>query len=361
MLQGSTCLLQHLHIRSCRFSRPLHSVGLPATLKSLDISKCTKLEFVLRALLRSHHPFLVFLFISGFGNCNSFSLSFSLSIFPRLNRLDISDFEGLEFLSISVSEGDPTSLNYLTIEDCPDLIYIELPALESARYGISRCRKLKLLAHTHSSLQKLRLIDCPELLFQRDGLPSNLRELEISSCNQLTSQVDWGLQRLASLTKFTISAGCQDMESFPNESLLPSTLTSLCIRGLLNLKSLDSKGLQQLTSLTTLSIFNCPKFQSFGEEGLQHLTSLKNLEMTYLPVLESLREVGLQYLTSLKELSMSNCYHLQCLTKERLPNSLSCMTIGSCPLLEDGCQFEKGQDWEYIAHIPRIVIGGVLY
>ncbi|WKA00306.1 hypothetical protein VitviT2T_018674 [Vitis vinifera] len=361
ILQRSTCLLQHLRITSCRFSRPLHSVGLPTTLKSLDISKCTKLEFVLRALLRSHHPFLVFLFISGFGNCNSFSLSFSLSIFPRLNRLDISDFEGLEFLSISVSEGDPTSLNYLTIEDCPDLIYIELPALESARYGISRCRKLKLLARTHSSLQKLRLIDCPELLFQRDGLPSNLRELEISSCNQLTSQVDWGLQRLASLTKFTISAGCQDMESFPNESLLPSTLTSLCIRGLLNIKSLDSKGLQQLTSLTTLSIFNCPKFQSFGEEGLQHLTSLKNLEMTYLPVLESLREVGLQYLTSLKELSMSNCYHLQCLTKERLPNSLSCMTIGSCPLLEDGCQFEKGQDWEYIAHIPRIVIGGVLY
>ena len=151
------------------------------------------------------------------------------------------------------------------------------------------------------------------------------------------------------------------MESFPKESLLPSTLSSLNISGLPNLKSLDSKGLQQLTSLTTLSIFNCPKFQSFGEEGLQHLTSLKNLEMTYLPVLESLREVGLQHLTSLKKLSFSNCQHLQCLTKERLPNSLSCMTIGGCPLLEDGCQFEKGQDWEYIAHIPRIVIGGVLY
>ncbi|RVX04552.1 putative disease resistance protein [Vitis vinifera] len=278
--------IQMLIIRECdSIEWTLHSVGLPTTLKSLDISKCTKLEFVLRALLRSHHPFLVFLFISGFGNCNSFSLSFSLSIFPRLNRLDISDFEGLEFLSISVSEGDPTSLNYLTIEDCPDLIYIELPALESARYGISRCRKLKLLAHTHSSLQKLRLIDCPELLFQRDG--------------------GLGFAKTGLSYKIHISAGCQDMESFPNESLLPSTLTSLCIRGLLNLKSLDSKGLQQLTSLTTLSIFNCPKFQSFGEEGLQHLTSLKNLEMTYLPVLESLREVGLQYLTSLKELSMS--------------------------------------------------------
>ncbi|RVX04508.1 Retrovirus-related Pol polyprotein from transposon TNT 1-94 [Vitis vinifera] len=78
-------------------------------------------------------------------------------IFPRLNNLYISDFEGLEFLSISVSEGDPTSLNSLEIKECPDLEYIELPALESARYKISSCKKLKLLAHTHSSLQELRL------------------------------------------------------------------------------------------------------------------------------------------------------------------------------------------------------------
>ncbi|RVW24184.1 putative disease resistance RPP13-like protein 1 [Vitis vinifera] len=271
MLQGSTCLLQHLHIRSCRFSRPLHSVGLSTTLKSLDMWKCTS---------------------------------------------------RLEFLSISISEGDPTSLNCLKIRKCPDLVYIELPALESARYEISRCRKLKLLAHTHSSLQGLRL---------------------------------------ASLTKFKINDGCRDMESFPNESLLPSTLTSLEIERLPNLKSLDSNGLRHLTSLTTLYISNCPKFQSFGEEGLQHLTSLEKLEMVFLPVLESLREVGLQHLTSLKELSISYCHHLQCLTKERLPNSLSRLKIKSCPLLEHGCQFEKGQDWEYIAHIPRIVIGGVLY
>ncbi|RVX04553.1 putative disease resistance RPP13-like protein 1 [Vitis vinifera] len=321
MLQGSTCLLQHLHITSCRFSRPLHSVGLPTTL-----------------------------------NRNSFSLSFSLSIFPRLTHLHILEFEGLAFLSISISEGDPTSLNRLDIRKCPDLVYIELPALESAHNYIFRCRKLKLLAHTHSSLQELRLIDCPELWFQKDGLPSDLREVEISSCNQLTSQVDWGLQRLASLTKFTISGGCQDMESFPKESLLPSTLSSLNIYGLPNLKSLDSKGLQQLTSLTTLSISDCPKFQSFGEEGLQHLTSLEKLKMDSLPELESLREVGLQHLTSLKKLSISNCQRLQCLTKERLPNSLSRLKIKSCPLLEHGCQFEKGQDWEYIAHIPRIVI-----
>ncbi|RVW24159.1 putative disease resistance RPP13-like protein 1 [Vitis vinifera] len=258
MLQRSTCLIQRLHITSCRFSRPLNRVGLPTTLKSLDIWKCTKLEFVLRALLRSHHPFLEFLFIGGIGNCNSFSLSFSLSIFPRLTHLSIHEVEGLEFLSISISEGDPTSLNDFRIHGCPDLVYIELPALESARYEISRCRKLKLLAHTLSSLQQLSLIYCPELLFQRDGLPSNLRELQITSCNQLTSQVDWGLQRLTSLTKFAISYGCRDMESFPNESLLPSTLTSLYISNLPNLKSLDSNGLRHLTSLNNIILLQLP-------------------------------------------------------------------------------------------------------
>ena len=107
------------------------------------------------------YPFLEHLSILVVSSRNFFSLSFSLSIFPRLNNLYISDFEGLEFLSISVSEGDPTSLNSLEIKECPDLEYIELPALESARYKISSCKKLKLLAHTHSSLQELRLIDCP--------------------------------------------------------------------------------------------------------------------------------------------------------------------------------------------------------
>ncbi|KAL6329340.1 hypothetical protein AAG906_017645 [Vitis piasezkii] len=222
-------------------------------------------------------------------------------------------------------EGDPTSLNYLNIYECPDLVYIELPALDSAR----------------------------------DGLPSNLRELEISSCDQLTSQVDWGLQRLASLTTFNIKGGCQEVHSLPWECLLPSTITTLGIEGLPNLKSLDSKGLQQLTSLSnlyigdcpefqsfgeeglqhltsliTLSISNCSELQSFGEEGLQHLTSLKTLSISCCPELKSLTEAGLQHLSSLEKLQIFGCPKLQYLTKERLPNSLSSLVVYKCSLLE---------------------------
>ena len=229
MVHTSTCcLLRSLNITSCGFSRPLlDTVVLPTTLKSLSIYKCNKLEFLLHGPLRSHHPFLEDLSIANSSSCDSFKLSLSLSIFPRLNELSISGFKGLEDLSVSISEENPTSsLNQFHITHCPDILYIELPAAVSAHYSIYSCWKLKLLAvqaHTLSlsSLESLSLQDCPELLFQRDGLPSHLRELHISSCDQLTSnQVDWGLQRLASLTEFTISGGCQDVESFPNQSPL---------------------------------------------------------------------------------------------------------------------------------------------
>ncbi|XP_059596929.1 putative disease resistance RPP13-like protein 1 [Vitis vinifera] len=385
-LQSKTPLLKKLEITYCCLSRSLRRVGLPTNaLQSLEISHCSKLEFLLPVLLRCHHPFLKNIHIRD-NTCDSLSLSFSLSIFPRLRYFEIIKLEGLEFLYISVSEGDPTSLNYLSISRCPDVVYIELPALDSAGYFISNCLKLKLLKHTLSTLGRLSLFHCPELWFQRDGLPSNLHELEISCCDQLTSQVDWGLQRLASLTRFNIRGGCQEVHSLPWECLLPSTITTLRIERLPNLKSLDSKGLQQLTSLSnlyigdcpefqsfgeeglqhltsliTLSISNCSELQSFGEEGLQHLTSLKTLSISRCPKLKSLTEAGLQHLSSLENLQISNCPKLQYLTKERLPNSLSFLAVYKCSLLEDRCQFGKGQDWQYVAHIPNIIINNALY
>ncbi|RVW24200.1 putative disease resistance RPP13-like protein 1 [Vitis vinifera] len=235
-LQSKTPLLKKLEITYCCLSRSLRRVGLPTNaLQSLEISHCSKLEFLLPVL------------------------------------------------------GDPTSLNYLSISRCPDVVYIELPALDSA-----------------------------ELWFQRDGLPSNLHELEISCCDQLTSQVDWGLQRLASLTTFNIRGGCQEVHSLPWECLLPSTITTLRIERLPNLKSLDSKGLQQLTSLSNLYIGDCPEFQSFGEEGLQHLTSLITLSISNCSELQSFGEEGLQHLTSLKTLSISRCPKLKSLTEAGL-------------------------------------------
>ncbi|KAJ9685225.1 hypothetical protein PVL29_017306 [Vitis rotundifolia] len=373
--------IHDLKIYDCSFSRSLHKVGLPTTLKSLFISECSKLAFLLPELFRCHLPVLERLSIERGGIDDSLSLSFSLGIFPKLTDFKIDGLKGLEKLTILVSEGDPTSLCSLYLEDCPNLESIELHALNLESCSINRCSKLRSLAHTHSSVQELNLRDCPELLFQREGLPSNLRKLEITACNQLTAQVEWGLQRLTSLTDFTIKGGCEDIELFPKECLLPSSLTSLEIVELPNLKSLDSGGLQQLTSLERLWIENCPMLQSLTKVGLQqltslerlwiencpmlqsltkvglqHLTSLERLWIVNCPLLQSLTKVGLQHLTSLKTLSIRDCRKLKYLTKERLPDSLSDLEINECPLLEKRCQFEKGEEWRYIAHIPKIVI-----
>ncbi|KAJ9685229.1 hypothetical protein PVL29_017308 [Vitis rotundifolia] len=323
--------IHDLKIYDCSFSRSMHKVGLPTTLKSLFISECSKLAFLLPELFRCHLPVLERLSIERDGIDDSLSLSFSLGIFPKLTDFKIDGLKGLEKLTILVSEGDPTSLCSLYLEDCPNLESIELHALNLESCEIYRCSKLRSLAHTHSSIQELNLRDCPELLFQREGLPSNLRQLEIKSCNQLTPQVEWGLQRLTSLTDFTINGGCEDIELFPNECLLPSSLTYLKIDELTNLKSLDSGGLQQLTSLEWLSIENCPMLQSLTKAGLQHLTSLKTL-------------------------GIYDCRKLKYLTKERLPDSLSILVINECPLLEKRCQFEKGEEWRYIDHIPKCYI-----
>ncbi|XP_034704787.1 putative disease resistance protein At3g14460 isoform X1 [Vitis riparia] len=365
--------IHYLKIYDCSFSRSLHKVGLPTTLKLLFISECSKLAFLVPELFRCHLPVLECLHIEGGVIDDSLSLSFSLGIFPKLTHFMINGLKGLEKLSILVSEGDPTSLCFLYLAGCPNLESIELHALNLESCNIFRCSKLR----------SLNLWDCPELLFQREGLPSNRRELGISG---VMPQVEWGLQRLTSLTHFRILGGCEDIELFPKECLLPSSLTSLEISNLPNLKSLDSRGLQQLTSLLRLEIRNCPelqfstgsvlqhlislkqlqiegcsRLQSLTEAGLQHLTSLESLWINKCPMLQSLTKVGLQHLTSLEILGIYNCRKLKYLTKERLPDSLSHLGIEGCPLLEKRCQFEKGEEWRYIAHVPKIEINRVLY
>ncbi|RVW93544.1 putative disease resistance protein [Vitis vinifera] len=294
-LKRQTCGFTALQTSEIEISNVSRLKQLPVVPHNLSITKC-------------HHPTLENLSINGGTYDNSLPLSFSiLDISPRLTNFTINGLKGLEKLYISISEGDPTSLRKLEIKGCANLVYIQLPALDSVSHEIHNCSKLKLLAHTHSSLQKLSLMYCPELLFHKEGLPSSLRELQIWFCNQLTFQVDWDLQRLASLTHFTIFGGCEDVELFPKECLLPSSLTFLAIYGLPNLKSLDSKGLQQLTSLVKLDIRKCPELQSLTGSVLQHLVSLKELQIQHCPRLQSLTEAGLHYLTTLEILHIYSC------------------------------------------------------
>ena len=158
------------------------------------------------------------------------------------------------------------------------------------------------------SLVRLELRWCPELeSFPEGGLPSSLESLAIYGCEKLIShRMELGLQALHSLRSFTISDHCNELESFPEEEVLPPNLTNFTIGFLPNLKSLNGKGFQHLTSLKCLTI--------------------------------------------------RGCENLDCLLEDVLPTSLCALRISGCHLLRERYGNEKGEGRAKIAHIPNIDI-----
>jgi hypothetical protein len=157
----------------------------------------------------------------------------------------------------------------------------------------------------------MEITDCPELeSFPEGGLPSRLKSLRVVSCKKLiANRKQWGLQRLTSLEHLLIDFGdCEEVCSFPEEGLLPATLTSLSISTVSSLKTMEGKGFRHLGSLQSLAIRRCPE--------------------------------------------------LQCLPDEGLPTSLSVLEISFCPSLKQRYQRDKGEDWPKIAHIRHIMIDG---
>ena len=205
------------------------------------------------------------------------------------------------------------SVRRLEISNCPNFVSFPeegLPAPSLTWFRVDSCYNLKALPeqmHTLlPSLVTLSLQNCPELeSFPEGCLPSSLKSLEICSCDKLIpSRMGWGLQGLPSLRSFSIKGKCENLESFPDRGLLPSSLISLDIWDLQHLKSLN------------------------GDE-LQHLTELKYLRIGYCPVFQSMPEGG-------------------------LPTSLTSLKVKKCPMLKERCQSENGEDWQKIKHISVI-------
>ncbi|RVW74209.1 putative disease resistance protein [Vitis vinifera] len=331
--------LKHLEIRFCDSLLSCSEMGLPPMLESLEIAFCPILKSLPEGMIQSnttlqqlsiwmceklelslpedmthnHYAFLTRLTI--YGSCDSLT-SFPLAFFRKLKYLYIENCGNLESLYIpdELHHVDLTSLQSLRITYCPNLVSFPrggLPTPNLRMLCICNCKKLKSLPqgmHTLlTSLHYLRIKDCPEIdSFPEGGLPTNLSELVIRNCNKLVAnQMEWGLQTLPFLRTFKITG--YENERFPEERFLPSTLTSLDIRGFPNLKSLDNKGFQHLTSLETLEIWGCGNLKSFPKQGL--------------------------------------------------PSSLSRLYIEACPLLQKRCQRDKGKEWPNISHIPCIVFG----
>lgn len=119
-------------------------------------------------------------------------------------------------------------------------------------------------------LVDLNLYGCPEHeLVPKRGFASNLLIPTIHYCDKLFGhRMKWGLQGLYSLGIFIIEYQGEDVDSFSEEVLLPSTLLRFNIIRFPHLKLLNGKGFQHLTLLKELAIDECNKLECILEEGL---------------------------------------------------------------------------------------------
>ncbi|XP_021906579.1 putative disease resistance RPP13-like protein 1 [Carica papaya] len=313
-----------------------YSTGVFARLRELYIAKCDNVKVDIPFYL----PFLEKLLIDGCqklgaslltappNNCCyefltdleiSWSLkSFPFDLFPNLRHLDLISCRKLESLTFSKSSSfhELKSLSTIRIEECPNFYSFpagEFPAPNLKFLILRNCCKLKSLPESMHrllpSLGSLNILKCPDIdSFPEGGLPFSLSCISIRHCDKLFEQrMKWDLQRLTHLASLSISSVIEDLESFPDEGLLPSWLERLYISECPNLRNLDGLVLGKLTSLQELGIYSCPEIQRLPEEGL--------------------------------------------------PTSLTYLKIQSCPILEKRCQREEGKDWQKIAHIPGLDIG----
>ncbi|KAM5554842.1 putative disease resistance RPP13-like protein 1 [Rosa sericea] len=254
-------------------------------------------------------------------NCPKLNEILPLDNFPKLEWLELWN---LESFSGSLSQEShclvTPSLSRLEIWGCPNFVsfpsYGRTNAPKLADLDIRTCVKFRSLPeqmHTFAPfLQHLTIRNCPEFeSFPEGGLPLALKSLEFHCSERLfASRTQWSLQRLSSLRKLIIRfKECEvEVDSFPEEGMLPTSLTYLSFSNLPSVMRMDGKELNRLISLEDLTILDCPE--------------------------------------------------LRCLPEEGLPSSLSQLRIWGCPLLVERCQRDKGKDWPKISHIPHITIDG---
>ncbi|KAJ1388215.1 P-loop containing nucleoside triphosphate hydrolase [Sesbania bispinosa] len=287
--------------------------GLSKTLRSLTIDSCENLDFLPPESFQSYKS-LEDLRISN--SCNSMT-SFTLGSLPVLKSFHFYHCKNLKWIFI-VEEGSQclSFLQSIKIWGCHELESFSpgrLPTPNLIHFHVSSCNKLHSLPqliNTLTGLQKLEIHGLPNLQsFAKEGLPINLRKLDVGNHGGNTAITKWSLERLTCLSVLEIrgddivNALMKMKVAMP---LLPISLVTLCIADLNDIKSLDGK-------------------------WLQHLTSLQNLEISRSPNLTLLPEEG-------------------------LPPSLSVLSIQNCPLLKASCQRKRGKEWPKIAQIPCIII-----
>ncbi|GLT96333.1 hypothetical protein SLE2022_139610 [Rubroshorea leprosula] len=291
--------LESLKIDGCPSLKSFPRGKLPISLKRLEIKGCKSLESLPdvdgdnnNSNLQLEIANVPCLYSSE--NCDqppAFLKKFGVSkcdwleSFPERMLQRCTGLQSLSIHSCKILRSLPTfdcvsNLVELSIQNCealgslPEELGSCTPNLKDLK--IISCKNLKSLPNTMhklESLGRLEMRDCPGIEFILDGgLPLNLTDLDLWGRNlkrlpntmyQLTS-----LQRLRvaggalmSLERLTIE------QKFPQDIVLPSSLTWLRLDSGENLESIPRGLFQNLSSLQKLWIHNCPKLQSLPREA----------------------------------------------------------------------------------------------
>ncbi|XP_038988790.1 putative disease resistance protein RGA4 [Phoenix dactylifera] len=246
-------ILEELDIINC--NGLLELPKLPASLRSLSVDSCPKLNFLTEAL----------------------------RLLPNLEELNITYCDGLLELPKM-----PASLRSLCVNSCPKL--------NSLTEG---------LRHV-PNLEELYIKHCDGLL-ELPKLPAFLRLLNFDSCPKINSLTE-GLRHATSLQSVSIS-DCPSLTSLSIDLGHLTTLKKMDIRKLHGLES-SPQGLGHLAALESLKISSCSKLSSLPEE-MQGLTALQDLSISHCPRLSSLPEGLQRRLPGLRYLLIKGCPNLE--------------------------------------------------
>ncbi|GMY23676.1 putative disease resistance protein RGA3 isoform X2 [Fagus crenata] len=357
--------LKICHYRGSEFPAWMRE-GLLQNLVSVTLNHCTKCK----TLTLGELPNLQVLYIKGmqelekwpevqcpslnrleFSNCPK--LRELPNCFPRLRVLKIKRCKSLMALPVA------PNLMFLILIDNPNLenwgeylVTWEIMNDEGQRsrrdlWSLSGLLELKVTGSPKLQAlpqifapQKLEISGCELLVaLPQPRFSLRLQHLALDACHDGT--LVRAIPNTSSLFSLSIS-GISNLISFPKWPQLPG-LKALYIRDCKDLVSLSESevgSLPSLISLKLLSIRNCPMLVTLTKELPD---TLECLSISSCPLLQSLgpKEI-LKSHPSLKDLSIEDCPMLQ------------------CPLLTERCQKEDesrgGPEWPKVMHIPDLEI-----
>ncbi|KAK8472167.1 hypothetical protein PHAVU_002G130666 [Phaseolus vulgaris] len=271
--------------------------------------------------------------------------------FPLLENLLVRNLPKLERILREEGVEMLPSLSHLTIIGISS--NIKFPRLPSVQH-LSICDATSFMEGIVENMPCLKALDIEwingmvVLTDQLSGLGS-LQRLIIESCDELEYFSEHALEGLTSLRYLSIYK-CYNLKSLSEGVQYLICLESLSIECCFELVTLPSN-MTQLTALWTVSINNC----STLPYGLQCVPCLRTLNIDVC-MFSSLPD-WLGDITSLQELKIHYCVKLRSLPSsiQRLTN-LSSLSIRGCPYLTKRCKRDTGEDWQYINHIPKILL-----